>query len=101
MLIAAALLGFGVGTVPARGLALAVRIAPDSRLSLANSAFYVLLDIGLGIGPLVLGMVQPLWGYAGLFLSLIHIYMAFGNASSTVPSSSSTSSLVKSAPSSR
>lgn len=67
MLIAAALLGFGVGTVQASGLALAVRIAPDNRLSLANSTFYVLLDTGVGIGPLLLGIAQPFWGYRGLF----------------------------------
>lgn len=67
MLFAAALLGFGVGTVQASGLALAVRIAPDDRLSLANSTFYILLDIGVGVGPLALGIVQPLWGYRGLF----------------------------------
>lgn len=67
MLASAALLGFGVGTVQASGLALAVRITPDNRLSLANSTFYILLDVGVGIGPLVLGIVQPLWGYRGLF----------------------------------
>ena len=67
MLAAAALLGFGVGTVQAGGLALAVRIAPDNRLSLANSTFYILLDVGVGVGPLLLGIVQPLWGYRGLF----------------------------------
>ncbi|EQI15332.1 UNVERIFIED_ORG: sugar (and other) transporter family protein [Clostridioides difficile F501] len=75
MLIAAALLGFGVGTVQASGLALAVRLAPDDRLSLANSTFYILLDIGVGVGPLLLGIVQPLWGYRGLFeaMSLVAI----------------------------
>lgn len=67
MLIAAALLGFGVGTVQSSGLALAVRLAPDNRLSLANSTFYILLDVGVGIGPLALGIVQPFWGYRGLF----------------------------------
>lgn len=51
----------------ASGLALAVRIAPDDRLSFANSTFYILLDIGVGVGPLALGIVQPLWGYRGLF----------------------------------
>ena len=70
MLVAAALLGFGVGTVQASGLALAVRIAPDNRLSLANSTFYILLDLGVGIGPLVLGAVEPLWGYRGVFTAM-------------------------------
>lgn len=75
MLIAAALLGFGVGTVQASGLALAVRIAPDDRLSLANSTFYILLDIGVGVGPLLLGIVQPLWGYRGLFEAMSFVAM--------------------------
>ncbi len=70
MLIAAALLGFGVGTVQASGLALAVRIAPDDRLSLANSTFYAMLDIGVGIGPFLLGIIQPAFGYGGLFTAM-------------------------------
>ena len=70
MLVAAALMGFGVGTIQASGLALAVRIAPDDRLSLANSTFYIMLDIGVGIGPLLLGIVQPFWGYRGLFQAM-------------------------------
>lgn len=76
LLIAAALLGFGVGTVQASGLALAVRIAPDERLGLANSTFYILLDVGVGIGPLLLGLVQPLWGYRGLFTAVALIAIA-------------------------
>ena len=52
-----------------------MRLAPDDRLSLANSTFYILLDIGVGVGPLLLGIVQPLWGYRGLFeaMSLVAI----------------------------
>lgn len=73
MLVAGALLGFGVGTVQASGLAIAVRIAPDSRISLANSTFYVLLDTGVGIGPLLLGIVQPFWGYQGLFMAMAFV----------------------------
>ena len=70
LLVAAAFLGFGVGTVQSSGLALAVRITPDSRLGLANSTFYVLMDVGVGIGPLILGLAQPFWGYAGLFATM-------------------------------
>lgn len=70
LLGAAALLGFGVGTVQSSGLALSVRIAPDDRIGLANSTFYILLDIGVGIGPFALGLIEPAWGYRGLFLSM-------------------------------
>lgn len=65
---AALLLGFGVGTVQSSGLAMAVRITPDERLSLANSTFYVFLDAGVGVGPLILGLLAPLVGYGSLFL---------------------------------
>jgi len=54
---AAALLGFGVGTVQSCGLAMAVRVTSDARLSVANATFYMLLDVGVGIGPILLGIV--------------------------------------------
>lgn len=70
MLVAAALMGYGAGTVQSSALALAVRMAPPEKLSLANSTFYALLDVGVGVGPLVLGIVEPFWGYRGLFLAM-------------------------------
>lgn len=70
LLGSAVLLGFGVGTIQASGLAIAVRATPDSRLGLANSTFYILLDIGVGIGPLFLGFIEPAWGYRGLYLAM-------------------------------
>lgn len=68
ILAAALLLGFGVGTVQSSGLAMAVRATPDARLSLANSTFYICLDVGVGIGPVILGMLAPAVGYESLFL---------------------------------
>ena len=70
MLFGEGLLGFGVGTVQSSGLSLAVRIAPENRLNLANSTFYALLDVGVGIGPILLGIVAPLIGYANLYLCM-------------------------------
>ena len=64
------LMGYGAGTVQSSALALAVRMAPPEKLSLANSTFYALLDVGVGVGPLILGIVEPFWGYRGLFLSM-------------------------------
>lgn len=89
MLVAAALLGYGAGTVQSSALALAVRMAPPEKLSMANSTFYALLDTGVGVGPLILGLVEPLWGYRGLFLSMavlsvvaLAIYLYIGRKSS-------------------
>ncbi len=68
MLLGSALfLGFGVGTVQSSGLAIAVRNLPEERLSLANSTFYIFLDIGVGLGPLLLGVLVPLIGYEALY----------------------------------
>ena len=87
MLVAAALMGYGAGTVQSSALALAVRMAPPEKLSLANSTFYALLDTGVGVGPLILGIVEPFWGYRGLFwamaaLSVVSfaIYLAVGRS---------------------
>ena len=65
---APSILGFGVGTVQSCGLAMAVRETPDNRLSVANSTFYMLLDVGVGVGPLFLGLVQPTIGYSAMYL---------------------------------
>lgn len=70
MLGAAALLGFGVGTVQSCGLAMAVRVTSDARLSVANATFYMLLDVGVGVGPVLLGIVAPLIGYENLYLCM-------------------------------
>lgn len=76
LLVAAALMGYGAGTVQSSALALAVRMAPPEKLSLANSTFYALLDTGVGVGPLVLGIVEPFWGYRGLFVAMALLSVA-------------------------
>ena len=73
MLVSSALLGFGVGTIQSSALALCVRMAPDSRIALANSTFYMFLDLGVGVGPLLLGMAEPVLGYRGLFISMAFV----------------------------
>ncbi len=64
----AMILGFGVGTIQSCGLAMAVRETPDDRLSVANATFYILLDVGVGIGPLFLGLIEPSIGYSNMYL---------------------------------
>jgi predicted MFS family arabinose efflux permease len=71
MLVAAAFLGFGVGTVQACGLTIAVQKTPDARTGLANSTFYIFLDLGVGVGPMILGLFVAGIGYRGLFLVMV------------------------------
>lgn len=77
MILGSALLcGYGVGTIQSCGLAMAVKAAPDERLSVANATFYMHLDMGVGIGPLILGAFVPLIGYAWLYVAMAVVGMA-------------------------
>lgn len=69
LLLAAALLGFGIGVIQSCGLAMAVDRAPAERLGHVNATFYSFLDAGTGIGPAVLGGVVPFLGYRGMYLA--------------------------------
>lgn len=70
VLASAALIGLGIGVVQSCGLAIAVKLTPPSRLALANSTFYSFVDAGVGIGPLILGLVIPATGYKGMYFLL-------------------------------
>lgn len=75
ILVSAAFLGFAVGTVQSSGLSMAVRIASDERLSVANATFYMLLDCGVGVGPIILGVIVPLIGYSNLYMLMAAVGM--------------------------
>jgi MFS family permease len=76
LLSAAAFLGFGVGIIQSCGLAVAVKMAPQQKLGLANSTFYIFLDLGVGIGPVVLGTLVPFSGYSGMYMSMVFVTLA-------------------------
>lgn len=64
------LLGFGVGTIQSCGLAMAVDKTPLNRLSVTNATFYMMLDVGVGIGPLLLGLMVPAIGYVWMYICM-------------------------------
>ncbi len=64
------LCGYGVGTVQSCGLAMAVKKASDERLSIANATFYMFLDMGVGVGPLLLGLAVPVIGYSWMYVAM-------------------------------
>lgn len=67
---AACFTGLGVGTMQAAGLASAIGMVSRERIGLANSTFYIALDLGIGIGPMILGLVIPWADYRGMYLLL-------------------------------
>lgn len=68
LLFAGALIGLGFGVVQASGQAISVKVTPSHRIGLANSTFYMFLDFGSGIGPVILGLIIPFTGYRGMYL---------------------------------
>lgn len=76
-LVAAMLLGFGYGNIQSITQALAIKVTPPHRMGLANSTYFIFLDLGLGIGPFLLGYIIPVIGYRGMYVVLA-IVIAFG-----------------------
>ena len=67
LLLAAAVMGLGFGTIQACGRALTVKVTPLHRMGQATTTFYLFGDTGLGIGPLLCGLLIPLTGYRGMY----------------------------------
>lgn len=70
LLIAGALIGIGFGTFQSSTQAIAIKQSPRHRMSLATSTYFTFLDLGIGIGPFVLGFTIPLLGYRGLYVTM-------------------------------
>lgn len=67
---AGVLTGFGFGALMPCAQAIAVTRAPDSRVGYATATFYLLLDIGTGIGPIALGLVVGAAGFPAMYAIL-------------------------------
>ncbi|MDR0871527.1 MAG: MFS transporter [Planctomycetaceae bacterium] len=67
LLLAAALIGLGMGAIQLSTQTIAVQLAPQHRMGLANSTYFMLSDIGMGIGPLLVGFLIPYSGYRGMY----------------------------------
>lgn len=70
LLLAAALLGLGYGTTSSSVQAIAVKASPKHRIGLAISTNFIFQDLGVGIGPFLLGFFVPLIGYRGLYMMM-------------------------------
>ena len=50
--------------------------APAHRVGTATSTFYLLLDAGTGLGPLLLGLLIPVAGFPGMYTVLAGVVLA-------------------------
>ncbi|MET0715158.1 MAG: MFS transporter [Mycetocola sp.] len=70
MSAAAVFIGIGFGSLLPCTQAIVVTMSPPHRIGVATSTFYLLLDAGSGIGPLLLGMLLTLTGFHGMYAVL-------------------------------
>lgn len=70
VVVAGALTGLGYGTLMPACQAIAVSAVPAHQLGTGISTLLLLADVGIGLGPVVLGVVLSRTGYAPMFAGL-------------------------------
>lgn len=70
LLISAAFVGFGIGATQSIVQAVIARDTPQNELGKANSTFFMSMDLGSGIGPIIIGAIIPFIGYSGSYIAL-------------------------------
>ena len=72
LLLVAAAMGIGFGTYMSCSQAVGIMLSPKNRIGVATSTFFIFMDLGVGFGPSVMGLIIPYIGFRGLYL-----FMAF------------------------
>lgn len=75
LLLSAALMGIGYGNFNSIAQTIAVKSTEPHRFGLATSTYFILYDIGLGVGPFILGMIEPHTTYSMIFLAMVPIIL--------------------------
>lgn len=67
MVLSGVFLGVGFGGVMTSSQAIAVNMSPADRVPIGLATFYIALDLGSGVGPMLAGFVVSFVGYSGLY----------------------------------
>lgn len=67
LLTASALIALGFGNMISCSQVAVVNLAPQHRIGLATSTFYMAMDAGIGVGPIIIGGILPHFGYRGMY----------------------------------
>ncbi|MRR15613.1 MAG: MFS transporter [Deltaproteobacteria bacterium] len=68
LLAAGAIIGLGYGNFMSSAQTIAIKSVRPHRFGLATATYYVFLDLGISIGPYLLGSLIPFTGFRGLYL---------------------------------
>ncbi len=66
-LLSAAFIGLGWGTIFPTSQTIAIQVAPPERRGMATATYFSTMDLGIGIGSLVVGILGAEIGYSSLY----------------------------------
>lgn len=69
--LAAIFIGLGFGNFQSAAQATISKIVPPERISYATSTYFIFFDLAFGVGPYLLGLIEPSIGFAGLYQLMI------------------------------
>ena len=67
LLLAGVFVGLGYGTFMSNGQAVCIKLTPSHRVSVALSTYFVSLDLGIGVGPYILGLLHKVVTFSQLY----------------------------------
>ncbi|WP_313817712.1 MFS transporter [Citricoccus sp.] len=67
LLVAAVLVGLGYGQLQSAGQVICVTQVPRERAGMGASTYFLGIDAGMGLGPLLAGALVQWWGTTGLY----------------------------------
>ncbi|MGX7196931.1 MFS transporter [Enterococcus olivae] len=67
LLISGALIGLGYGTFMSNGQAICLKTCDEKQIGIALSTYFIGLDLGLGIGPYLLGELRVLLSFQEIY----------------------------------
>lgn len=76
LLAAGVIVGLGYGTFLSNAQAIAIKVSPPHRMGLATSTFFSFIDVGVGIGPYLLGFLIPVIGLRGMYAGMAVVVFA-------------------------
>ncbi|MEK4229401.1 MFS transporter [Solibacillus sp. FSL H8-0538] len=74
-LLSAACIGVGFGNFNSVSQAFVIMQTPHARIGVATSTYLILCDLGMGAGPFLLGFLEPLIGYRGIFSNMVVVIL--------------------------
>jgi len=76
LVVAGAVMGLGYGVLTSALQAIAIAQVPGHRVGVAVSTHYFMVDLGLGLGPVVLGLLLQHTGYEQMYVLLAGLVLA-------------------------